>query len=270
MTVFMTVTVFMFFPPPRFQSFAGEICPSFIPLEFPDEDGPNEMFEPPTEEPYCPSVACHTPPSCPEACKETVNTSVVQNEEKTVVNVDGNEPEDSLGSRLKSKQTTSGVKHGEMLYGQSESNCQPPSDHTVVEGAERDQTEGLVQSELTTLTLEHNRGPNLEKTHLISVIVEDDTDGKTTADDEETTEHMMDTGRLHRSEILQKESQCESSIKEDTGLPVINTEAGQTGKEREVELPQLDEEQQIMSAGECYLQYSQCFKLISLYLLKFS
>lgn len=243
----------MFFPPPLFQSFAGEIRPSFIPLGFPDEEGPNEMFEPPTEEPYCPSVARHTPSSCPDACKETVNTSVVQNEEKTVMNVDGNEPEDNLGGRLKSKQTTSGLKHGETLYGQSESNCRSPSDHTVVEGAEQDQTEGLVQSELTTLILENNRRPNLEKMHLISVIVEDDTDGKTTADAEETTEHMKETGRLHRSEILQEQSQREISIKEDTGLPVINTEAGQTGKEREVELPQLDEEQQIKSAGESFI-----------------
>lgn len=211
------------------------------------------MFEPPTEEPYSPSEACHTQSFCPEACKETVNTSFAQNEEKTIMNVDRSEPEDNLGSKLKSKQTTSEAKDGDILHERSESTSQSPSDHTGVEGAGRDQTEGLVA--LTKRILEHSMGPNLEKMHLMSVIVEDDTDSKITAYDEETTEHMIDAGQLHCSDILQKERQYENTIKEDTGLAVIHTEAEQRENERELlELPRLGEEQKIKSAGKCFIR----------------
>lgn len=234
------------FSPSLSHSSAGRIESSFTPHKLPDEEGLNEMFEPPTKEPDSQPEACHTPSSCPEICKQTVNTSGAQSDDKTTWNVEENEPEYASGSRITSKPSEEAASKGNEL------NNQPLSDfvvkyidHTEAEIVENDQTEGaVVQSELTQIILEHNKDPNMD------VTVQGDADSKTTADKEKNTENMEDAGKLVFSDIHQKERQCETNFKENTELP-INTEAGQKGEDRDLlEVTHISGEENVKSAGK--------------------
>uniref|UniRef100_A0A3B5AE77 DNA polymerase nu n=1 Tax=Stegastes partitus TaxID=144197 RepID=A0A3B5AE77_9TELE len=121
---------------PFSRSFTEEIRPSFNLNILPDEEGPDEMLLPISEQPNSHKeehTACHPVSSYLKICEETGNTSRTQREMVTIEswNIDMNELEDVVasGSRLKwkkpqfdpTKEATSGVEDGAVLCMLSES-----------------------------------------------------------------------------------------------------------------------------------------------------
>lgn len=130
---------------------------------------------------------------------------------------------------------------------------------TVTETGEKHHTENpLVQGE-TKLVLGDDTADNLKRTteeiiDVMEVRLEVETESRTKADIDTSTEDKMETEQQHCPDVQLRERQCETDYREASELPVRDTKPGEGGRDRdESVMPPADSEDESAPTGKCMM-----------------